>query len=452
MAILNATNKFGAYNYVVDPIAGKGSHTTISAALTDAQAAITAGSGPINIFIHPATYVENFTAVPNVNLISANGNISGNTIIQGTVTITAAGSYNFYGIVFETNGANIANCSGTAVINATFDSCRFNCGNAILLNNTNANANIFFRRSTGNLTSSSASAGYISSSGGIIYLMDCQFYNNSLNSTGGFFITGGLLKVINCEFYVRIVTSGTGSVNMAYTVIDTSAVNVTCLSIGGSVISTCTDTRYNTGTVSAIVLAVGTQLTLTKSVVGGTNANPISQTGAATIRFDDVTIGNTTGSINVSTRIYYKVPYLSVGLITFDAGTTFFDYAEGTFTPTAASLAGGVANGYSGRSARWTRMGNRIIVTYFIGITSVTVAGGILYFNLPITSANVGQNWYNSGYFYNGSISQLFDLLYEVQGATSSVFVQIPGATGTGNNWLTLTAGQGHRAQVIYEV
>src|SRR5574338_867477 len=66
MPYVTGDNNYGASTWLVDPVAGKGSHTTIASALTSASSGDT-------ILIRGGTYTENLTLKANVHLLALTG-------------------------------------------------------------------------------------------------------------------------------------------------------------------------------------------------------------------------------------------------------------------------------------------------------------------------------------------------------------------------------------------
>ena len=112
-------NYSAAVSKIVDPN-GFGDFTTIAAALT-------ASSSGTTIFLRPGTYTENPTLKAGVNL-SAYGsdsslNGTGNVIINGTCTLSTAGSVTISGVQLQTNSANAIVVSGSVASVLNLNNC-----------------------------------------------------------------------------------------------------------------------------------------------------------------------------------------------------------------------------------------------------------------------------------------------------------------------------------------
>ena len=121
--IQTGDNLFSVAKWMVNPVAGSGTHTTIATALTSASSGDT-------IFIAPGTYTENLTLKAGVNLTAFNCDaITPNVIILGTCTFTAAGTVTISGIQLKTNSNFFLAVTGSAASIVNLKSCYLNCSN-----------------------------------------------------------------------------------------------------------------------------------------------------------------------------------------------------------------------------------------------------------------------------------------------------------------------------------
>ena len=109
----------------MSPTASDGTHTTISAALTSASSGDT-------IFIRPGTYTENPTLKAGVNLTAFGSDSSengvGNVIINGTCTLTTAGSVTISRrFELQTDSVGILQLVGTVASVVNLQNCYLNC-------------------------------------------------------------------------------------------------------------------------------------------------------------------------------------------------------------------------------------------------------------------------------------------------------------------------------------
>src|SRR5690349_9931328 len=118
MATNTSDNTWGPAKWVVSPTAGQGHFTTI----TSAMAAAASGD---SIYVREGTYTENFTMTAGTQLFG-----SREAIVNGTITMTAAGTYNIQGLSLQTNAVNIIAISGANAVNAFVWDCFFTVSNA----------------------------------------------------------------------------------------------------------------------------------------------------------------------------------------------------------------------------------------------------------------------------------------------------------------------------------
>lgn len=271
MVYITGTNNFGTAKWIVDPVPGQGTHTTISSALASAS------SGE-NIFIRPGTYIENPVLKAAVNLISditsALGGTGNNVTLAGTLSATYAGESYVSGIQILTNsapavsvtggnatGLNLFNCNILANDNDGFvinnPSCQIRIHGGVLSSNPtfkifnvlSANMNIF-----GSILASS------------------DFTPNTFGS--------GSLSMFSCQLFSFWSVTGT-SMNVDNCAWNSQSLNQTILTIAG-VSSVGIRNSYLTSlSASTISIGAGSVATVAANVVQSTNTNVF--TGLGTI-------------------------------------------------------------------------------------------------------------------------------------------------------------------------
>ena len=339
----NATNFFSPAKWVVSTVAGEGTHTTISSALTSASAGDT-------IFIMPGTYSTNNTLKAGVNLTAwdsdSSQNGTGIVLLTGNSTYSGTGTVTISGIQFQTNSSQFFTTSGSVASIVNFNNCYFNCTNSagIILNSTGVGSALNFNNCFGDL----GSAGTIPLFGDNtntptnIKLKNCLF-TNSGGSNGLFVRIGtGTIEIYNCSLLTQIGDdSSSGIINIYNTSIDTSAVNQPCLSLtgpGGTI--NCFECNLTSGTASSIVVNSGMIATIFSSNANSSNANVF--TGTGTINYGGVIFNGTSSVINVTTQIpvAFTVPQGGTGLTTTVANQILYSSSAGVIA--------GLATGNSG--------------------------------------------------------------------------------------------------------
>lgn len=302
--INNATNLYGVAKWIVDPVLGRGTHTTIAAALSAASSGDT-------IFIRPATYTENLTLKAGVNLTAftcdaypAEFSTNPNVIILGKCTSSYSGSAAMSGIQFKTNGDYCIVTSGNNVTYLTFVNCSIIASDHTAINHTGTgggllyilncqgkitNAGITFFNMTANAPlrmsscyfdhGSSATNSTISSS----TVQDVSLYN-CLFGPG---ITGsnsGIIGINNCHIGSNgIVVNGTSTVDyIVNSFITTEASGVAAISIGAGATCTVTNTTI-TSSAANVMTGAGTLQYALIAFTANSGTNVTTQTALPTL-------------------------------------------------------------------------------------------------------------------------------------------------------------------------
>lgn len=315
MAQQTGDNKFGVAKWIVDAVAGQGTHTTIASALTSASSGDT-------IFIRPGTYTENFTHKAGVNLVAFRGDSTAPEVtIIGTITHNTAGTCTIANCRLQTNAAtNIIVVSGANISVLYLQGCYLNCttNTGISFTNSNASSAISLDNCMGDITANGI-AFFASSSAGSLSFRSCYIVNSG-NSTTQNTISAGTLSLNYTFFSTPITTSGTSRLFLRHSIVETNAINTTCLTCGGSNGQEINTSRLVSGTASAI--SCGDVVSLANSSVNSSNANAI--TGAGTLVYTDVAFIGSSSTINTTTltnRTYRTANLYSSGQVDLLTGT-----------------------------------------------------------------------------------------------------------------------------------
>jgi hypothetical protein len=289
------TNTFTTAKWIVSPTASNGTHTTIAGALTSASSGDT-------IFIRTGTYTENPTLKPGVNLTAFSSddslNDTGNVIINGTCTLTTAGSVTISGIQLQTNSADLLIVSGSVASVVNLNNCYLNCLNntGITFSSSSSSSAINISNCDGNLVTNGITLFNHSSAG--LLGFDNSTMMNSGGSTTSSTVSSGILSMQYTEFSFPLTSSGTGAIGSSWCTHSTNAQNVTALTIGGSGNGSVSFGFFSTGTASSI--SVSSNLTIALSSFTCSNINTIS--GSGIISFYGLTNNTGTLTINVTTQ------------------------------------------------------------------------------------------------------------------------------------------------------
>lgn len=260
-----------------------GNVTSIGAALASAISGDT-------IFIMPGTYTENLTLVAGVNLCAFTGDsYTPNVTIVGKITATYTGTCSISNIRLQTNGDYCIEATGANVTSLFISNCYINAPNANAIHCTNANAGIELFACRG---ACSTNTFFIYTAGSLnMYYCVLAGTNTTTNST----ISGGSVNIEHSYFSAPITTSGTGAISFFKS--ELICTNTTALTHGGSGNSIAMETRFESGTGSAI--SIGATLSVVHCSVFSTNANAI--TGAGTLLYGFIVFYGSGASSTVNT-------------------------------------------------------------------------------------------------------------------------------------------------------
>ena len=276
MTHITPVNAYGTAKWIVSATPSQGTHTTITAAVTAASAGDT-------IFIRDGTYIENVTLKPSVNIccFSSNGtgNASGNVIINGTLTLSVAGSVSISGIELQTNSAPILVVSGSGVSQVNLTQCFFNCTNntAISFTNSNASSEISIGYCSGNLATTGI-AFYSSSSPGDISIYYTDVFNTGNSTTASNNSSGVVFYTFSGVNY-SITTSSTGILNNSHSNFETPDINTACITSAGTGSVNSFHCQYGSGTAPCFSIGVGTSFGSAQDILSSTNTNAIAGGG-----------------------------------------------------------------------------------------------------------------------------------------------------------------------------
>lgn len=263
-------------------------YTSIANAIT---AAVAAG-GNQTIFIQPGTYTENLTLAANINLSAyACDSQTPNVTITGKLTATFSGRCSISGINLRTNGDYVLELTGANSPRVHLIDCYLTLTNANGIHVTGTGALAVLYRCNGDC---SANTYFIATAGGVRAYY-CVFESGTTTTTNSTFANADL-ELDYTYMAAPITTSGTGSVGLYKAQI--ICTNTTALTHGGSGSSTAMETRFESGSASAI--SIGATLSVIHSSVFSTNTNAI--TGAGTLMYGMIVFYGSGASSTVNTN------------------------------------------------------------------------------------------------------------------------------------------------------
>ena len=391
-----AAHTFGACaintaKWIVDPTAGVGTHQTITAATAAAASGET-------IFIRPGTYTENFTPKAGVSYVSYTDNmVSGHVVIVGKMSISAAGTYSFSGLSFQTNSDNILTITGSSAVSVQIFGCKINAANAtaLIANNSSstidlydcifvdASNNLLWNITSGNIDIRRSTSG--STSSGV-----------STIAAGNFFING-------CDFTHPMSASGSTNVTISNSFVNCSQ-NAVPLAITGTVAATLSNSYFNGGSSSGISVGSGTTCTLTNCNVNSTNTNAVS--GSGTLAYANLTLSGS------SIVLQSTLTLTRLGIA-----------QQGTFTPVVAGASSAGSASYSVQTGRYQVVGRLCYITINVSYSSHTGTGVITVTGLPFTAAAANvQNVLNMYSALTISTATTYQVLLPGSSSTISIY------------------------------
>jgi hypothetical protein len=405
-----STNTFCEAKWVVNPTLGKGTHTTITAALTSASSGDT-------IFICPGTFTENLSLKAGVNL-SAYGcdgsasnqgaNVTPNVIIKGTASASFTGVAAFSGIQFLTNGAAAIALTGANVGQLIFNNCSINANDGTGFTMNAATYALSFLGCVFN--SASTNILFAITTGGVVF-QNCIIALSS--SAGASTIAVNTISFNSCAISgLKITTTTTGSINVNNCNWIFAA--NTLLTMAGTGMSTLNNSEFESTSASTFSIGTGCTLNTGNCIVNSSNTNAI--TGAGTFSSGPVNYSGSSFTNNVTTKAY----------------TAFGE--TGTFTPTLVGSTVAGTTTYTNQQGYFTRIGNLVHAQVYISITAATGTGVVLLGGLPFTIKNQTNGYVIGAMFWQGGATWTWPT-----GATSISFLGALNTTG-GNPWVAGTA------------
>jgi len=294
MPVNNSTFLYGVAKWIVDPVLGRGTQTTIAAA-------ISASSAGDTIFIRPGIYTENFTLKSGVSLTAFTGDAyTPNVTIIGKITISSAGNYTLNNLKLQTNSDFALEVIGSGASVLQCNSIYLNCSNntGISFTNSNAGAVIVFRSSTKNLVTTGIAAYNMTSPGNMLFF-HCDLQNTGLSTTAANNSAGGVLYEASV-MSAALSSTGTGSVNISQSRHDCGPINATCVTNSSSAPCSFYNSEMISGTASVMVINGGSTSLVSHIVASSSNTNVF--TGAGTLNYAFISFVSSSSGHNVTTE------------------------------------------------------------------------------------------------------------------------------------------------------
>ncbi len=298
MTIQTGDNTFSTVKFIVDPIIGKGTHTTISAA-------ISAASSGVNIFVREGTYTENLILKDGVNISAfpANPNSLLNVKVFGKLTMPVDGTVNISNIHFKTNDDFLLEIVGSNARFISLNNCFLEFSNHTGINIAGSNSSVSLCNCVGQLGQTGISIFELTGSSNLAFV-NCTTFNPA-GSVALSCQTNGSLRMSNSYFRAPFSVSGTGLINISEnSSITTSGFNVSCFQITSVKEHVISDSFLDAKGQPTIVVGPGVQIKLRgNNNILGDGATSI--TGSGSIEYDPISFPGfaNPGNIDVSTQV-----------------------------------------------------------------------------------------------------------------------------------------------------
>lgn len=281
MPIQTSDNKFSVAKWIVNPTAGLGTHTTIAAAIASSS------SGDI-ILVTQGTYTEDITMKAGVLLTGLPGaHQIPNVTIVGKLSFSTAGTYNVSNIALQTNGDECIEVTGSNLLFIEISQCNLLAtnNNAILVSNSNADTILYLTDCEGDVTNTGISMWGLTNISKIV-LDECRF-DNSGNTLGYSDNSAGAVFMHYTLTNFGVSSSGTGSLNLLDSTVQTFPINVVPVVFSGSGSNNFQNSTAFTNT--PVAMTVTTAATLQYARLYSGNVNFANGNGTITYGAIDIT-------------------------------------------------------------------------------------------------------------------------------------------------------------------
>lgn len=324
-----------AKGHIVD-VLGHGDFTTITAAVAAASAGQT-------VWICPGTYTENFILPPGVNLDSffASQFNANQVTIVGKMTMSGTGNSTVSNVSFKTNGDYCISVSGANATTLDIWDCDITAQDhtAIEFSSSNASSRITMDSSTTHINNVGITL-FDHTSAGTLTISYSRFENAGLSSTASNTSVAST-NMQYCLISFPLTTSGTGAMQLLDCEFSPANTNQTCVTTAGTGSASFHDTRFLSGTQSAIVIGVGTTVGILDCAVSSSNTDAILNSG--TLNYGEITFFGSSRAITGGVQnLFTTKPFSTAGTsVTAQRGTAGFDSTQFTVTDGFVQSIGG---------------------------------------------------------------------------------------------------------------
>ncbi len=289
-----STGTFCPSKWVVDPVAGQGTHTTVTTAMASASSGDT-------ISIRPGTYAEAFTWKSGVSLTAWGSDaFNPNVTLTGPITISAVGfNCSISGINLSTNGSSVITASSTG--NLYITNCNMTISNNSVISATGG-AQVYVSNCQGD-TVAAGTGNIFSISSGQIFISNSRIFNITGSASANTLPTG------TAKFFL----SNSYLAGWDFTIAAGNSFNVINSFVSAITITgTATNNNIFNSTVGALSIGTNCSMTICNSVISSSVTEPVIS-GAGTLIAAGLTF---TGSRGVSAATL-QVPAYTYGNVLY---------------------------------------------------------------------------------------------------------------------------------------
>lgn len=268
-----STNTFGVAKWVVSPDPTQGTHTTITGAMASASSGDT-------IYVRDGTYTESFTATAGVSLVSFPvENQTPNVIINGTITVSAAGTFSISGFQIQNPINYLFEISGASAVTCNINNCHLLSTNAsaLILSSSNSASVVNIENCTGELLSNLINYWNLVGNG-TINIGSCTFSNPGA-STQASFNQQGNVNIYYSNIYAPVSNTSAGSLSVAFSTINSSSVSTASIASSGVGTLFVDNSTLSSGSATAVTIGAGLTANVSSCFIISTATDAIGGSG-----------------------------------------------------------------------------------------------------------------------------------------------------------------------------
>lgn len=286
MSIQTTDNLFGYGSpRIVDAFVGRGTYTTIQAAINAAF------SGQV-VFINPGTYTETITLKAGVNLYGTTG-----VNIVGQLVANYTGSVSVFMVNMVTNGAPCINASGSGAMNLSLVRSTFSSTNASVISWTNSNASSIFNLATCVSSLTTTGFAHFTFTTGNLNISMSSLVNPGGSTTISSWSGAGLImNTVTYESNIDLTGAGTALIsNSSFSSINSVAVLID--NTGNNFIEFC---KVSSGSAIPIFVNSGCTVSFAQGILNSAASALTSGTG--TFKYGSITCEGTANTLGTTTN------------------------------------------------------------------------------------------------------------------------------------------------------